>query len=577
MGRASFFLLSLILLGSSFSVRSADGSDTLRYRPPLDIPLRLSGNFGELRPGHFHTGLDMKTYGRTGLEVKSVEKGFVSRIKVQEGGYGRALYIDHPDGRTSVYAHLESFSPEIREFLREVQYKQERNPIDLYPRKGLLEVEKGETVARSGNSGHSQAPHLHFEIRDTESEKPMDPMLFGFDVRDQRAPSFHGLRIVKQSNGEGYYDPQEGTYSVQKLGGNLHGLSQGGTVELSGPIGFAVRVRDRVSTSYNPLGVQKIRVSIDDEPFFSFRFDTLDFNKKGYFNAHIDHPYLYHHGRRYHRCHLLPHNELPIYDRSKGRGWFTPKPDSTYRVRIEAFDRAGNRSVLRFRIKGVMPPVITGTSPDPDRISWKEGARIEKEGFALNSPPKATYNDLNLEYKVGSDRRSGSLSKTHQVHSPATPLHKAFEARIKLDSLPPGAEDKLFIASKDDRWGRSLYKASYRDGWAIGELDRFGDLSVRVDSVAPEIDPLRVSETLARDREAHFRIRVDEDFSWVDHYEARVDGKWRICYRDVKTGVVRVLVNEPDDPLSKGTHRLTFKVRDAAGNERVLRERFQVE
>ena len=172
------FYMRLIIIPFLFfiSVSMAQNSYPQDYfQSPLEIPLILSGTFAELRSNHFHSGLDIKTQQQSGLKVMAAASGFVSRIKVSHFGYGKALYITHPNGYTTVYAHLQNFNPEIDAYIKHRQYKNESYEIELFPKAGELLVNNGDIVAYSGNTGGSGGPHLHFEIRNKQ-EHPMNPM-----------------------------------------------------------------------------------------------------------------------------------------------------------------------------------------------------------------------------------------------------------------------------------------------------------------------------------------------------------------------------------------------------------------
>jgi len=184
--------LMLLLVGASSLAQSNIPKDY--FGKPLDIPLILSGSFGELRSNHFHSGLDIKTQQRTGLPVYAPADGYVSRIKVGHYGYGKALYIKHPNGYSTVYAHLERYAGKIQDYVKKQQYRKESYEIELFPKADLLPVYKGDLIGYSGNTGSSGGPHLHFEIRDASS-RPMNPMLFGLDVPDTRRPLLNSVMV----------------------------------------------------------------------------------------------------------------------------------------------------------------------------------------------------------------------------------------------------------------------------------------------------------------------------------------------------------------------------------------------
>src|SRR5690606_18972007 len=137
-----------------------------------------------LRSNHFHMGIDFRTQQRENLPVHACAEGYVSRIKVEPGGYGRAVYIDHPNGMTTVYAHLHDFFPALEQYVQQKQYERESWAVDLDIPAGLFPLKKGQFFAYSGNTGGSAGPHVHFEIRDTYSDQCINPLLFGFPLAD---------------------------------------------------------------------------------------------------------------------------------------------------------------------------------------------------------------------------------------------------------------------------------------------------------------------------------------------------------------------------------------------------------
>ncbi len=565
-------LLSSLIILLSFNSPAIGQQDSSAYHPPLGIDPRLAGNFGELRPGHFHTGVDLKTKGRRGLSIKAIERGYISRIKIQEGGYGKALYVDHPDGNTSVYAHLKQFAPAIEQFLRQIQHKHQRGPLDLYPGEGMLPVEKGEIIGQSGNSGSSSAPHLHFEIRNTASEDPIDPLLFDFGISDRRPPRFHGVKIDWES-AKGKKGRK--VLPTRKVSNGEYRPSTGGQVRIppSKELKIAVRSTDQASGTHNPLGIQLLELYVDQELRYSARFDTLDFSKNGYINAHIDHPYLHEASLKYHRCYVLPNNQLEIYGKkNRARGTLHQVTDKGRRVRITAYDREGNRSTLRFRLSPSEPD--PGSKPPEEgpgeriQCRWNERTQYRTEGFEMTILPRTLYQDHQITVDPDSLRSSKTLVPNHQVHDASVPVHDSFLVRMELDTIPPGAEGKLFIISKDDRWGEKAYKAELEDGWAKGAVKRFGELSVRVDSIAPNIRPVKTREQVPSKSREQFRFHLSDDLSGIDSYDAFIGSAWCIPYYDSKNGIIKVKVGDPYRSLSPGDKKFILRVRDRAGNQR---------
>ena len=275
------------------------------YINPLDFRLLLSGTFGELRGNHFHAGIDFKTKGVEGQNIYAIADGFVSRIKVSSYGYGKALYINHPDGKTSVYAHLKEFSEKIDTIVKKEHYKREKFEINIFPKPNSINVSQGEIIALSGNSGSSQGAHLHFEIRDTKTEHPLDPLDFGFKVKDNISPILKELKIFDIDNNK-----LSKTYKIKKTKDKYY---VGDTLYSNEKTSLGIYTFDQSNDAYNRNGVNSIKLFLDSNLIYHFELDKLDFSKNKYINAHIDYEEKVLSKKKFHKCFRLPNNSLKNY------------------------------------------------------------------------------------------------------------------------------------------------------------------------------------------------------------------------------------------------------------------------
>ena len=277
-----FILLLAFYTSSIFAEKKYPQND---FISPVDHKITLSGNFGELRSNHFHSGLDIKTQQRTGLKVKASANGFVSRIKVSHFGYGKALYITHPNGYTTVYAHLQKFSPEIEAYVKKQQYEKESYEIEVFPKAEDLLILKDTLVAYSGNSGGSGGPHLHFEIRDKQ-ERPMNPMLFGINIKDSSNPIVKSIYVYPLDKNS--FVNSSNTKQKIRLTPLKNGDYNTENINAIGNIGFAINAFDRQDLAANSNGVYNIQTYINGSRNFEIDFKRFSFDETKHINQLID-------------------------------------------------------------------------------------------------------------------------------------------------------------------------------------------------------------------------------------------------------------------------------------------------
>ena len=533
-------------------------------RNPFDFPILLSGSFGELRSNHFHSGIDFKTQGAEGKAIHAVQAGYVARIAVSPWGYGNALYLAHPDGTTTVYGHLQRFNARIAAYLKEQQYAQERFQVDLSLTPDQIPVEAGEVVAWSGNTGSSGGPHLHFEVRDTESEEVLDPLERYIDqVTDTRPPSIQGLLVVPMP-GKGVVNG-----SARKLKPALVTAKNGkqqvqGRIEAWGEIGLAVRANDYMDHTTNVYGVRVIRLSVDSTEIFHSDLDRFAFSETRYLNSLVDYEEWQTNHAFYMRSFVEPGNRLRFLE-AEERGILRIDEPRTYQVLYTLADLAGNTTHLSFQIEGKPQAIPQPDTTGVEWFHWQSENRFGAKGIRLTIPRGNLYNDVPFRYSV--ERDSNALAAIHRLHDKPVALHQ--RARLSLFLQHDTLADKRQYGVVRLQKGRATWiGGTYRKGWIDAEIRELGDYTLRQDTQPPRITPLRPKQGGAARR---LQFRLTDNLSGVERYRGEIDGHYALFEMDAKSVIT---YRFDPDRLARGKHQLKLTVVDACGNEAVHTETF---
>lgn len=533
------------------------------FYPPLDIPLYLAGNFGELRSNHFHTGLDIKTQGKEGLPIYSSEDGYVSRIKVSLWGYGNALYITHPNGYTTVYAHLQSYNEEITSFLRMGQYNEETYAIDLTPGKGQLVVVKGQEVGLSGNSGSSGGPHLHYEIRETDTEFPVNPMLFGFDIKDDIPPVIDGL-LFEPLNDSSFVNGRNA--SLEKSADSRGEYM----VKVWGEVGLAISTFDRLNGQSNKCGTYDVTVKIDNEKVYSHKLEKLDFGTNRHVNAHINYAQYKLSKKKYQRCFILPGNKLKIYQESSL--FFSFRKEGIVSVSCSLTDVSGNEKSFIFNVKVERPDSPQNTvlrkCINCKQFRFDSVNSFRSSTCTLFVPEGRLYRDFLFEYEE-KPRPKNSFSLAHKIGTTSEPLQNKFTLKIEVDNDYTGDTRKLLIAQKRSKGKWRSLGGRFNGGWMEAKPKEFGEFVVKADTLAPIIQNINLKKDMSGRTE--FSIKITDDFSGIEKYRAEIDGQWVLMEYQPKRN--RLTYKFDQDRITHGDHSIVLFVSDERKNE----QRFEMD
>lgn len=551
-----------------YALVSAQGNYPKDYfSPPLDIPMQLSGNFGELRPNHFHAGFDFKTNQREGLNVYAAAEGYVSRIKISNSGYGKAIYITHPNGYTTVYGHLQKAVGAIQEKIMATHYKEESYEIELFLKPDELPVKKGEVIAISGNTGGSEGPHLHFEFRDTKTERTINPLFFGFDKKltDTKKPIVSSLvvypldenSIVNQSQRAVNLSlslQADGTFLAQKVSG-------------TGKIGFGIIANDFDNVSYNGNGVYRVQQLANGKLIFGYRFDEMVFDQGRYINYFIDYARYKKTQQRVQR--LFMNNDYPLVNinTNVSNGIVEVAPNFNQINKIEVSDYFENKTVISIPIEysDAKPIVPAEVKKTPYLVKFNKDANFEKENASVYFPANTFYEDFYLNFDV----RNNIL----YLHEDTVPAHTNFTVSFTDDKTPAELKKKMFIATVSGKKIGYLY--TKLDGNTFSAKTRsLGHFTLAKDVSAPKISMAKPIQGKWITGQKSVSVTISDDLSGIKSYNGYLNGKWVLFEYESKLRRLTHTFN--DAALLDGKNNLKVVVTDNVGNSAIFETQFNV-
>jgi hypothetical protein len=571
------YLIRILLISILFINKiGEEPKDKSIFVSPVKIPLSLSANFGELRIDHFHSGLDIRTQGVTGKEVVAAASGYVYRISVSPGGFGKALYLHHPSGYSTVYGHLDSFTPEIEEYVVSRQYEDKSYMITLWPPKDRFRFNQGDIIAYSGNSGSSSGPHLHYEVRKSDEEIPVNPLLFEFGIEDDYRPVIEKL-VIYPLGGKATVNNQNKPlkFNVSGSNGNYF-LSSKNEVTIDGPAGFGLITYDILNNSFTKCSVYSIELKIDSLPVFNYLMDAFSFNESRYINSHIDYETYLKENIYVERAFVLPNDKLSVYHDVVNKGVYNFNDEKKHRVEIIVTDTYNNRSVLSFLIKSAgTPKSRLSDKPDENNIvimPYNRNNKFVSKNVTVIIPAGVLYDTLRFEFSQTS-ANPNMYSDIYMIHNKYTPVHKAYSLSIKPGRIPAAKESKLLIVQVADELKRNPLATTWVNGYLNANPNSFGTFYVGIDTVPPviSVNGLTQGENLAGKTE--LRIKISDDFSGIKSYEPQIDGKWALFEYDQKNNL---LIHRFDSKrIAKGIkHSLSLTVADNCGNLSALNREF---
>jgi hypothetical protein len=536
------------------------------FRSPVNFPVSLSGSFAEIRKNHFHSGIDIRTQGVQGKPIYAVADGYVSRVNVSPGGFGKALYITHPNGYTSLYAHLKGFSGAIANWVKARQYKLESFAMDVEVPQGLLKVKKGDVVAYSGNSGASGGPHLHFEIRETQTQEIIDPLDFGFLKQDGIPPKIAWVKIYPFGEnatvnfaGQAVLIPVTGSNGSYKL-------KISDTVKVSGNIIFGIETSDNAEGGLK-TGVDGIDLTVDGVKVFSQNIEQFAFAETRYANSLMDYPAFVQNRRKINRAYVAPNNKLGVYTEVKNRGVLNFTDSKLHKIQYTVNDAFKNKATLVFWVKSHPPSNESGRLTPADKFpaqmfTYKSDNQFDRSNLKFTVPKEALYEELPFEYVV-TPPVNGSYAYVHHLQNRYTPLHTYCTLSIKAESLPEHLFSKAVIVAVEAGNKFSSRGGTYENGWVTTRIRDFGNFTVAVDTDPPAIRPINIFPNKKVKKQSSIMIKISDNLSGIKTYRGTLNGKWILMDYDEKN---RLLTYAFDEYMQPGKNQFVLMVADAVGN-----------
>lgn len=510
---------------------------------PLDSPRVITGNYGELRPNHFHAGLDFSTNGQVNLQVYAIEEGYVSRVRVSPIGYGKSIYITHRNGRTSLYGHLNAFSLKIDKIVKEEQYAKKSYEIDFYPKPFSVFVRKNEIIGLSGNTGGSSGPHLHFELRDELAETPLNPLNY-YHVHDEVGPTIENIA---------FYNLADTSHPAFIRSQHIHhSQTKTDTILLNESIlGFAFSAYDQFHVNGNHNNVYSAKLYLDDTLIYSHQFNHIDFSDHRFLNEFSETIS----GNKYQRCFLPTIYPPDFCNETQNKGRIVLKDFQTHHLKLLLHDESGNERSLHVYVKSkTIHPYATELPRTDCFVVCTKNTYLNSHNLSLFFPAGSLYYSTNILI-------TNELEIAHNLLLQPALAHLALPVTIgfKVPENLKEQKNKLVL-----RGSHGTYTPSLKEDSVFYSVKSLGSFYIRLDTEAPVIKPhfsKKLSKVSAETKYLSFSIH--DNLSGIGKYDLYINGQWAIAEYDAKSDALIHYFNEQSP---SGLLKLKLEVQDKLGN-----------
>ena len=538
-------LTKLLVLFSSIVIHSQE----VDFHPPIDAPFNLSGTFGEFR-SRFHTGIDFK--GGEGINIFSIEDGYISRIEVSPSGYGKVVYITHPNGYSSVYAHLSRFSPDIEKYIKSEQYRSKSFTVKKFPKKDQIQVKRGELLGYSGNTGRSFGAHLHFEIRDTNSQDALNPLMFNYTYEDLERPIIRGLYTINENNTLIRDLPKR--IRISKTNDSTYVADN---IIFNGDIGFGIDIYDiQYKNLFNRNGVYKVELLIDSIQKFSYSMDRIKFSENHYKKLMYDYLSLVKNNRRVLKVYIPPRSNLSFLKTNDFNGIIKSNEITNSKVNIKVTDWNNNSSYLKFKI--ISADSLKSNKPlHGIEILTNQKYVINKGESVVEINKNTFYEDVLLNITSKDD--------TIDLGDEITPFRSSIKLKIPIDKNIDSLRLSQTFIGKIVNNKINYISSKINDSYITANTSSLGRYIISRDSILPEIRPINFKNKSNVKSNKTLRLRIKDDKSGIKNYKAYINGKWALFEYEPKQNLI--FHDLSDSVIEDGENDLLIEFEDGVGNK----------